>query len=138
MSFDDPNDLHRRIAPVTEDSAHDSAGTHCAAMQAPSDPGLMAALSSLSEAEPIETRRVVLDRMRHFPWFIPGWCATNPSLKLRSAEPAADRTVVLNQLSRADEIMLPTTCAMQSGESRKIFDRQARGPLERKKERKKS
>lgn len=69
MSFDDMNDLHRRIARVTEDLRTIQQELNCAAMQAPSDPELMEALNSLSETEPIETLRVALDQMRHFLWF---------------------------------------------------------------------
>jgi len=63
------DDLHLRIARVTEDLRTIQQELNCAAMQAPSDPELMEALNSLSETEPIETLRVALDQMRHFLWF---------------------------------------------------------------------
>ena len=63
------NDLHLRIARVTEDLRTIQQELNCAAMQAPSDPELMEALNSLSETEPIETLRSALDQMRHFLWF---------------------------------------------------------------------
>ena len=69
MAFDDMDDLHLRIARVTEDLRNIQQELNCAAMQAPSDPELMEALNSLSETEPIETLRVALDQMRHFLWF---------------------------------------------------------------------
>ena len=69
MAFDDMDDLHLRIARVTEDLRQIQQELNCAAMQAPSDPELMEALNSLSETEPIETLRVALDQMRHFLWF---------------------------------------------------------------------
>jgi hypothetical protein len=114
MSFDDMNDLHRRIARVTEDLRTIQQELNCAAMQAPSDPELMEALNSLAETEPIETLRVALDQMRHFLWFYSQVMRNEPEFgdKLRSAEPAADTTAkqvegsFLDQLSRADEIML--------------------------------
>ena len=55
MAFEDTNDLHLRIARVTEDLRTIQQELNCAAMQAPSDPELMEALNSLSETEPIET-----------------------------------------------------------------------------------
>ena len=69
MAFDDMDDLHLRIARVTEDLRKIQQELNCAAMQAPSDPELMEALNSLSEIEPIETLRQALDQMRHFLWF---------------------------------------------------------------------
>ena len=69
MAFDDMNDLHLRIARVTEDLRTIQQELNCAAMQAPNDPELMEALNSLSETEPIDTLRVALDQMRHFLWF---------------------------------------------------------------------
>jgi hypothetical protein len=55
MAFEDMDDLHLRIARVTEDLRTIQQELNCAAMQAPSDPELMEALNSLSETEPIET-----------------------------------------------------------------------------------
>ena len=113
MSFDDMNDLHRRIARVTDDLRTIQQELNCAAMQAPSDPELMEALNSLSETEPIETLRVALDQMRHFLWFYSQVMQCEPEFgdKLRaaaSAKTASDESPssFLDQLSRADEIML--------------------------------
>src|SRR5579864_3565236 len=116
MAFDDMNDLHLRIARVTEDLRTIQQELNCAAMQAPSDPELMEALSSLSETEPIETLRVALDQMRHFLWFYSQVMNNEPELgdKLRAAGPARTSTdedpkvesSFLDQLSRADELML--------------------------------
>src|ERR1700758_5787086 len=69
MDSDDMNDLHLRIARVTEDLRNIQQELNCAAMQAPSDPELMEALNSLAETEPIETLSSALDQMRHFLWF---------------------------------------------------------------------
>jgi hypothetical protein len=116
MAIDDMNDLHLRIARVTEDLRSIQQELNCAAMQAPSDPELMEALNSLSETEPIETLRSALDQMRHFLWFYSQVMSNEPELgdKLRQANPvqnAAAETpksgsTFLDQLSRADEIML--------------------------------
>src|SRR5215469_3089860 len=114
MAFDDMNDLHLRIARVTEDLRQIQQELNCAAMQAPSDPELMAALNSLSETEPIETLRVALDQMRHFLWFYSQVMSSEPELgdKLRQAgkmasdeKPKLEKSF-LDQLSRADELLL--------------------------------
>ena len=116
MAIDDMDDLHLRIARVTEDLRTIQQELNCAAMQAPSDPELMETLNSLSETEPIETLRSALDQMRHFLWFYSQVMNTEPELgdKLRqagSAPTASDETPksgssFLDQLSRVDEIML--------------------------------
>ena len=116
MAFEDMNDLHLRIARVTEDLRTIQQELNCAAMQAPSDPELMEALNSLSETEPIDTLRVALDQMRHFLWFYSQVMNNEPELgdKLRQAGPAKTSTdekqgaesKFLDQLSRADELML--------------------------------
>src|SRR6516164_7786787 len=114
MAFDDMDDLHLRIARVTEDLRQIQQELNCAAMQAPSDPELMEALNSLSETEPIETLRVALDQMRHFLWFY-SQVMSEPEFgdKLRqagSAKAAAEKSktesAFLDKLSRADELML--------------------------------
>ncbi len=114
MPFDDMDDLHLRIARVTEDLRTIQQELNCAAMQAPSDPELMEALNSLSETEPIETLRVALDQMRHFLWFYSQVMNNEPELgdKLRQVvRTASDETPkleksFLDQLSRADELLL--------------------------------
>ncbi len=114
MAFDDMDDLHLRIARVTEDLRTIQQELNCAAMQAPSDPELMEALNSLSETEPIETLRVALDQMRHFLWFYSQVMNNEPELgdKLRQAgkmasdeKPKVGKSF-LDQLSRADELLL--------------------------------
>ena len=116
MAIDDMDDLHLRIARVTEDLRSIQQELNCAAMQAPSDPELMEALNSLSETEPIETLRSALDQMRHFLWFYSQVMSNEPELgdKLRQAGPAQNAndekpksgSAFLDQLSRADYIML--------------------------------
>ncbi len=115
MAFDDMDDLHLRIARVTEDLRTIQQELNCAAMQAPSDPELMEALNSLSETEPIDTLRVALDQMRHFLWFYSQVMSNEPEFgdKLREANSAKAATedsktesAFLDKLSRADELML--------------------------------
>ena len=110
------DDLHLRIARVTEDLRTIQRDLNCAAMQAPSDPELMEALNSLAETEPIDTLRSALDQMRHFLWFYSQVVNNDPELgdKLRQAAPAAPasddppklETSFLDKLSRADEATL--------------------------------
>jgi hypothetical protein len=114
MAFEDMDDLHLRIARVTEDLRTIQQELNCAAMQAPSDPELMEALNSLSETEPIETLREALDQMRHFLWFYSEVMNNEPELgdKLRQAGQATTddkpkgSSSFLDRLSRADELML--------------------------------
>lgn len=116
MAFDDMDDLHTRIARVTDDLRAIQQELNCAAMQAPSDPELMEVLNSLSETEPIENLRTALDQMRHFLWFYSQVLNNEPEPgdKLRQAAPAKTSTdekprlerSFMDQLSRADEIML--------------------------------
>jgi len=116
MAREEMDDLHLRIARVTEDLRTIQRELNCAAMQAPSDPELMEALNSLSETEPIDILRSALDQMRHFLWFYSQVMDNEPELgdKLRQAGPAkaaSDETPklessFLEQLSRADELVL--------------------------------
>jgi len=116
MAKHDMDDLHLRIARVTEDLRTIQQELNCAAMQAPSDPELMESLNSLAETEPIDTLRSALDQMRHFLWFYSQVMSNEPELgdKLRQASAAkttsdeAPKTgsAFLDQLSRADEVML--------------------------------
>ena len=113
MSFEDTNDLHLRIARVTDDLRTIQQELNCAAMQAPSDPELMEALNSLSETEPIETLRVALDQMRHFLWFYSQVVGSEPELgdiraaaKTSTDETPKSESTFLDKLTRADELVL--------------------------------
>ena len=116
MAREDMDDLHLRIARVTEDLRTIQQELNCAAMQAPSDPELMEALNSLSETEPIETLRVALDQMRHFLWFYSQVMNNEPEFGDKLRQSAAAKTAsdeasslenrFLNRLSHADEMML--------------------------------
>ena len=63
------DDVHVRMLRVTEDLRAIQRELNCAAMQAPSDPELMEALSQLPEIESLELLKSTLDQMRHFLWF---------------------------------------------------------------------
>jgi hypothetical protein len=63
------DDVHVRMLRVTEDLRVIQRELNCAAMQAPSDPELMEALTQLPEIESLELLRSALDQMRHFLWF---------------------------------------------------------------------
>jgi hypothetical protein len=116
MARENMDDLHLRIARVTEDLRTIQQELNCAAMQAPSDPELMESLNSLSETEPIDTLRSALDQMRHFLWFYSQVMDNEPELgdKLRQAAPAKTATdekpklenSFLDQLSRGDELVM--------------------------------
>lgn len=108
------DDLHTRMMRVTDDLRVIQRELNCAAMQAPSDPELMEALSALPETEAIQILCKTLDQMRHFLWFYTQVMSNDPELgdKLRqsSASPTVeDRKVdtsFLDQLTRADEAVL--------------------------------
>ena len=110
------DELHLRIARVTDDLRTIQQELNCAAMQAPSDPELMEALNSLAETEPIDTLRSALDQMRHFLWFYSQVMDNDPELgdKLRQSAPTKTtgdekpkrEASFLDQLSRGDELVL--------------------------------
>ena len=110
------DDLHLRIARVTEDLRNIQRELNCAAMQAPSDPELMEALNSLSETEPLETLRLALDQMRHFLWFYSQVMNNEGEFGEKLRQSGATKTATdeapkvektfLDQLSRADELLL--------------------------------
>jgi len=114
MLRDEMDDLHLRIARVTDDLRTIQQELNCAAMEAASDPELMEALNSLSETEPLDTLRTALDQMRHFLWFYSQVMENNAEVgeKLRqsvvgkSGESAKLEKSFLDQLSRADELVL--------------------------------
>ena len=63
---------------MTEDLRVIQRELNCAAMQAPSDPELMEALTQLPEIESLELLRSALDQMRHFLWFYVQVMTTDP------------------------------------------------------------
>lgn len=61
--------IHLRIMRVTEDLRAIQQELNCAAMQAPTDPELMEALSEPLEIDSLNALKSALDQMRHFLWF---------------------------------------------------------------------
>ena len=108
------DDLHTRMMRVTEDLRAIQRELNCAAMQAPSDPELMEALSALPETEAIQVLTKSLDQMRHFLWFYTQVMSNDPELgdKLRQSnvsqtiEDGKMDTSFLDKLTRADEAVL--------------------------------
>lgn len=108
------DDLHTRMIRVTEDLRVIQRELNCAAMQAPSDPELMEALSALPETEAIQVLCKTLDQMRHFLWFYTQVMSNEPELgdKLRQSSGSATvedgkvDTSFLDQLTRSDEALL--------------------------------
>jgi hypothetical protein len=108
------DDVHTRMVRVTEDLRAIQRELNYAAMQAPSDPELMEALSALPETEAIQVLCKALDQMRHFLWFYTQVMSNDPELgdKLRQSnasnpvENGKGNTTFLDQLTRADEAVL--------------------------------
>jgi hypothetical protein len=108
------DDLHTRMVRVTEDLRAIQRELNCAAMQAPSDPELMEALSALPETEAIQVLCKSLDQMRHFLWFYTQVMSNDPELgdKLRQSNGSHNvgdgnvDTSFLGKLTRADEAVL--------------------------------
>jgi hypothetical protein len=108
------DDLHTRMVRVTEDLRAIQRELNCAAMQAPSDPELMEALSALPETEAIQVLCKSLDQMRHFLWFYTQVMSNDPELgdKLRQSNTSKTvddgnvDTAFLDQLTRSDEALL--------------------------------
>jgi hypothetical protein len=108
------DDLHTRMMRVTEDLRVIQRELNCAAMQAPSDPELMEALSALPETEAIQILCKSLDQMRHFLWFYTQVMSNDPELGDRLRQSNAAQTVedsktgsaFLDHLTRADEAVL--------------------------------
>ncbi len=110
------DDLHRRIARVTDDLRTIQQELNCAAMAAPSAPELMEALNSLTATGPSAPQRSARAQMGPFLGVVWHGMGNDPELgdKLRqtaSAKMASDEkpkleTSFLDQLSRGDELML--------------------------------
>jgi hypothetical protein len=62
-------DIHLRILRVTDDLRVIQRELNYAAMQAPTDPEIMEALSDPPEIESMQVLKSALDQMRHFLWF---------------------------------------------------------------------
>ena len=62
-------EIQMRILRVTDDLRIIQSELNCAAMQAPTDPELLEALSARAQMESLHVLKSVLDQMRHFLWF---------------------------------------------------------------------
>ncbi len=62
-------EIQIRIVRVTGDLRAIQRQLNCAAMEAPSDPELMEALSQLPEMDALQVLKGAVDQMRHFLWF---------------------------------------------------------------------
>ena len=108
------DDLHTRMMRVTEDLRAIQRELNYAAMQAPSDPELMEALSTLPETEAIQVLCKSLDQMRHFLWFYTQVMSNDPELGDKLRQSNASKTIedgrmdtsFLDQLTRSDEALL--------------------------------
>ena len=108
------DDLHARMVRVTEDLRAIQRELNYVAMQAPSDPELMEALSALPETEAIQVLCKSLDQMRHFLWFYTQVMSNDPELGDKLRQSNASQTVkdgkvdtpFLDKLTRADEAIL--------------------------------
>jgi hypothetical protein len=108
------DDLHTRMIRVTEDLRAIQRELNYAAMQAPSDPELMEALSALPETEAIQVLTKSLDQMRHFLWFYAQVMSNDPELGDQMRQSNASKTIedgkvdtsFLDKLTRADEAVL--------------------------------
>lgn len=108
------DDLHTRIARVTEDLGVIQRELNCVAMQAPSDPELMEILNALPETEAIDVLCKALDQMRHFLWFYSQVVSTDPELgdklhesnALKALDNGNVDTSFLDQLTRDDAAVL--------------------------------
>ncbi len=62
-------EIQLRILRVADDLRVIQGELNCAAMQAPTDPELLEALSEPAQMESLQVLKSVLDQMRHFLWF---------------------------------------------------------------------
>ncbi|MGA3194061.1 MAG: hypothetical protein ABSD39_03585 [Terriglobales bacterium] len=62
-------EIQLRILRVADDLRVIQGELNCAAMQAPTDPELLEALSEPAQMESMQVLKSVLDQMRHFLWF---------------------------------------------------------------------
>ena len=86
------DDVHVRMLRVTEDLRVIQRELNCAAMQAPSDPELLEALTQLPEIESLELLRSALDQMRHFLWFYVQVMTTDAEAEEVCPAPAKSRS----------------------------------------------
>jgi hypothetical protein len=108
------DDVHVRMLRVTEDLRAIQRELNCAAMQAPSDPELMEALSQLPEIESLELLKSALDQMRHFLWFYVQVMTSGaePEERPRQGAPKSAPTAVSKEAAFIEKLKHPTDAAM--------------------------
>jgi hypothetical protein len=103
-------EIHLRILRVTEDLRVIQRELNGAAMQAPTDPELMEALSDPPEIETLQVLKSALDQMRHFLWFYMQVVTSDSEMgeKLRQSLRQDNRNSEVEQQlqSATDSIML--------------------------------
>jgi hypothetical protein len=107
-------EIQLRILRVTDDLRIIQSELNCAAMQAPTDPELLEALSSPSQMESLNVLKSVVDQMRHFLWFYMQVVTSDSEMgekfrqTLRLDAPPVARTPEMDQQfqSATDSIML--------------------------------
>ena len=106
MNDDYLDDIESRILRVTEDLRAIQRELNCAAMEAPGDPELMEALSTLPELEALQVLKSSIDQMRHFLWFY---------MQIISNESEAGERIrqVLRQKFSAEEAVNPETVFLE-------------------------
>jgi hypothetical protein len=106
------HEIHVRMLRVIEDLRVIQRQLNYAAMEAPGDPELMEALSSMTEVESLQNLKSALDQMRHFLWFYLQIMTSDSDAgeKLRQAikqRPAAE-TPFSSEASYVEKLKNPT------------------------------
>jgi len=106
------HEIHVRMLRVIEDLRVIQRQLNYAAMEAPGDPELMEALSSMTEVESLQNLKSALDQMRHFLWFYLQLMTSDSDAgeKLRQAikqRPAAE-TPFSGEASYVEKLKNPT------------------------------
>jgi hypothetical protein len=98
-------DIQIRVVRITEDLRAIQQQLNYAAMEAPSDPELMEALSELPELDAIQVLKSALDQMRHFLWFY-------MQVMTSESEGAEKLRQSLRQKTSEDVVLSPETLFM--------------------------
>ena len=115
-------EIHLRILRVTDDLRVIQRELNCAAMQAPTDPELMEALSDPPEIETLQVLKSALDQMRHFLWFY-------MQVVTRDSEMGEKFRQSLRQDVRASEVEQQFQSATDSIMLRYLADSKYRKPI---------
>jgi hypothetical protein len=105
-------EIQMRVLRVTDDLRIIQSELNCAAMQAPTDPELLEALSEPAQMESLHVLKSVLDQMRHFLWFYVQVVTSDSEMgekfrqTLRMESPAQPAELEQQFQSATDAIML--------------------------------